>query len=87
MTCRGFKGGKLWENLAAEILDVCLWEALCTYGPDKVCEIDVTGKGVEYIVEMMLTIIEGSRPCEVGSVDWLGKFEDEGNLEEFFRVF
>ncbi|MEM2148215.1 MAG: AAA family ATPase, partial [Candidatus Bathyarchaeia archaeon] len=39
----GFCGNKLWENLAAEILDVCLVDALNAYGEDKVCELNVSG--------------------------------------------
>jgi adenylate kinase len=82
----GFKGRKLWENLAAEILDVCLWDAVSACGPDKVCEIDVSGKRVEDVVEEMLLVLEGRRKCRVGIVDWLGKLEGEGRLHEFMKL-
>ena len=42
----GFEEPKMWENLSAEILDICLVEALEAQ-PGKVCELDVTGKPVE----------------------------------------
>jgi adenylate kinase len=86
MENRGFEGRKLWENLAAEILDVCLWDAVSACGHDKVCEIDVTGKRVENIVEDMLLMLEGKRKCRVGIVDWLGKLEGEGRLQEFMKL-
>ena len=86
MENRGFKGMKLWENLAAEILDVCLWEAVSACGPDKVCEINVSGKRVEDIVESMISVLEGRKKCEVGIVDWLGKLEGEGRLHEFLKL-
>jgi len=85
MEDRGFKERKLWENLAAEILDVCLWDAVSACGSDKVCEIDVSGKRIEEVVEDMLLTLEGKRKCRVGIVDWLGKLEEEGRLHEFLK--
>ncbi|MEM1551690.1 MAG: adenylate kinase family protein [Candidatus Bathyarchaeia archaeon] len=82
----GFSGNKLWENLASEILDVCLVDALNAYGKEKVCEIDVTGKSVEDTVEKILSILNGSKKCRVGVVDWLGKLESEGLLNEYLRI-
>ncbi|MEM2972462.1 MAG: adenylate kinase family protein [Candidatus Bathyarchaeia archaeon] len=86
MEKRGFANGKLWENLASEILDVCLVEALEVYGGEKVCELDVTGKSVEEVVGEILQILAGRRKCRVGVVDWLGKLEREGRLEEFLKI-
>jgi len=87
MEDRGFKGKKLWENLAAEILDVCLWEAVRVSGVDKVCEIDISGKATEEVVEHITSVLEGKRKCWVGIVDWLGKLEAEGHLHEFLKDF
>ena len=87
MEDRGFKGRKLWENLAAEILDVCLWDAVSACGSDKVCEIDVSGKRVEEVVEDVISVLEGRKRCEVGLVDWLGKLEGEGRLHDFLKPF
>jgi adenylate kinase len=82
---RGYEEKKLWENLAAEILDVCLWDALSACGSDKVCEVNVSGKTVEAVVEEMMLVLEKRKECRYGIVDWLGKLEDEGQLEEFLR--
>ncbi|MCW3994491.1 MAG: adenylate kinase family protein [Candidatus Bathyarchaeota archaeon] len=82
----GFSGRKLWENLASEILDVCLCEALNVYENGKVCELDVSSKNVEEIVDEVLDVLNGSKECCVGVVDWLGKLESEGLLEEFLRI-
>jgi adenylate kinase len=84
---RGYDEKKLWENLAAEILDVCLWDALSACGADKVCEVDVSGKTVEAVVEEMMLVLEKRKECRYRIVDWLGKLEDEGQLEEFLRKF
>jgi len=82
---RGYEKKKLWENLAAEILDVCLWDALSACGSDKVCEIDVSGKTVETVVEEMMLVLEKRKDCRQGIVDWLGKLENDGQLEEFLK--
>jgi adenylate kinase len=85
MESRGFEGDKLWENLAVEILDVCLYDAVSVCGCKKVCELDVSGKAVDEVVEEMLTVLNGRKDCGVGIVDWLGKLEKLGCLEVFLR--
>ena len=84
---RGYPKKKVWENLAAEILDVCLCDAISACGADKVCEIDVSGKTVETVVEEMVLVLENKQECKIGTVDWLGKLENEGLLEEFLKKF
>ena len=87
MENRGFRNRKLWENLAAEILDVCLSDAVEACGVDRVCEIDASGKSVEEMVEDMILVLEGRRGCKVGTVDWLGKLDEEGRLHKFLEHF
>ncbi len=82
---RGFEGNKLWENLSAEILDVCLWDAVKLCGVDKVAEIDVTGTCIEEVVEEMLSVLDGEKKGEVGLIDWLGKLEAEGKLDLYLE--
>ena len=87
MENRGFNERKLWENLAAEILDVCLWDAVSACGSDKVCEIDVSGKRMKEVVEEVILVLEEKEKCRVGIIDWLGKLEGEGRLHEFLKHF
>ena len=84
---RDFGKKKVWENLAAEVLDVCLWDAVSACGSEKVCEIDVSDKKVEDIVKEMLSILDGEKNCRRGIVDWLGRLEAENRLHEFLRNF
>lgn len=84
---RGFKEEKIYENLAAEILDVCLVDAISACGSEKVCEIDVSDRGIEEVAEDALLILKGKKKCRVGIVDWLGKLEAEGRLRLFLRDF
>ena len=85
MERRGYSGKKLWENIEAEILDVCLMEAIDVCGKDKVCEIDATDMSIDEAVDEVLRVINGERKCSVGIVDWLGKLEREGVLEDFLK--
>jgi adenylate kinase len=87
MESRGFRERKLWENLAAEILDVCLWDAVRACGSEKLCEIDVSGKEIEEVVKEIVLILEGKRKRSLGIVDWLGKLEREGRLQDFLKDF
>ncbi|UCE29452.1 MAG: adenylate kinase family protein [Candidatus Bathyarchaeota archaeon] len=85
MENRGFEEEKLQENLAAEILDICLWEAVSACGQCKVCEVDVTGREIEEVVEEAIMVLKGKKKCRTGIVDWLGKLSEERRLRDFFR--
>lgn len=87
MERRGFNDAKLWENLGAEVLDVCLYDAIMNVGIEKVCEIDATSKTVENTVNEILSIIDGKKKCTVGTVDWLGTLEKENILDQYLRHF
>jgi broad-specificity NMP kinase len=81
----GFEGVKLWENLSAEILDVCLIEAVQAQ-EGKVCELDATGKTVEEVVSEIVDVLEGHKKCFVGIVDWLGMLEREGLTDQYLKA-
>jgi adenylate kinase len=85
MKKRGYSEPKQNENLSAEILDVCLVEAIRTQ-KGKVCGLDVTGKTVEDTLDRVLAVLDGKRQCSVGCVDWLGMLEREGKLDEYLKT-
>ncbi len=87
MERRGFNDAKLWENLGAEVLDVCLYDAIMNVGIEKVCEIDATSKTVENTVNEILSILGGKKKCTVGTVNWLGTLEKENILDQYLRHF
>jgi adenylate kinase len=82
----GFKDQKLWENLASEILDVSLIEALHEQDKTKICELDTTDKTPTQTVDEILAILENHKTCRFGSIDWLGMLEQEGKLEEYLKI-
>lgn len=84
---RGFNETKVMENVGAEILDVCLFDALKAYGKKKICEVDVSGRTVEDVADDIISLVNGRKECRVGFVDWLTKLEFEGRLDEFLASF
>lgn len=79
----GVKGKKNFENVAAEILDVCLWNTVNAYGAKKICEIDTTDKSPEDVVKVILAVLKGRIKTTIGIVDWLKKLDREGRVREF----
>ncbi len=84
---RGYKESKVAENIAAEVLDVCLFDEVKAYGKNKICEVDVSGRTIEDIVDEIICILNGCGKCRIGFVDWLTKLEVEGRLDEFLTTF
>ena len=83
---RGYTGRKLWENLASEILDVSLFEALAVHDKENVCEIEVSSKSVKDSVSSIISILNGFGECEIGIVDWLSKLEREGLFGDYVKI-
>jgi adenylate kinase len=81
----GFSGAKLWENLASEILDACLIEAVSEQSQHKVCELDITGKTPKTVSSEIRTILSEHRKCPLGRVDWLGTLENKGILDKYLK--
>ena len=82
---RGYNMKKIWENVDAEILDICLSDVLSTIDATRVCEIDVSGKNLDLIIEEITEILNTKKSCNFGKVDWLGKLELEGQLEDILK--
>jgi adenylate kinase len=85
MEKRGYAGSKLWENLQAEIIDVCLGEAV-QYHEGKVCELDATGKTTGQVVTEIVEVLEKRRSCLVGQIDWMGTLEKDGLLDQYLKT-
>ncbi len=86
MEKNGFQNAKVWENLASEILDVCLVEAVSKHEKEKVCELDVTGKSLGDAVNEVMAILDNRKKCRTGHIDWLGMLEAEGLLDDYLKI-
>jgi adenylate kinase len=80
LKARGYPDEKVRENVEAELLDVCLVEAIESLGAERVCEVDTTGRTPQGVVDEVMSTIRGSKPCRRGIVDWLGHPESKGLL-------
>ncbi|MEM1611650.1 MAG: AAA family ATPase, partial [Sulfolobales archaeon] len=78
---RGWGKEKSMENSEAEYLGVCLANALNEHPPEKICELDVTGKEPGTVAKKILEILEGNARCEHG-IDWTVSIDPE----ELYRV-
>jgi adenylate kinase len=81
LAARGYPEEKVRENVEAELLDVCLVEAIESLDAERVCEVDTTDKTPHEVVDEVMSTIRGSKPCRRGIVDWLGHPESRGLLE------
>ncbi|MCJ7632363.1 adenylate kinase family protein [Candidatus Bathyarchaeota archaeon] len=80
---RAYNEKKVSENVAAEVLDVCLIGAMKRFGKDRLHEIDVTSMDVGMVVTEILVVLNGEKEAKSGRVDWIAKLEEKGTLEKF----
>jgi adenylate kinase len=66
---KGFGDAKIDENIQAEALDICTFEAFQLY-TDKTNEIDTSNLNPQEIVEIIKNIIKGKIQFPVGKVDF-----------------
>ncbi len=78
---RGYDAKKMRENVEAELLDICLSEAIELHGSERVHEVDTTDKTAQEIVKEIDEVLSGARPPRVGVVDWLARPEAKQLLE------
>ncbi len=70
MKTKGWKAAKIRENIEAEAIDVCSYEAFEIHG-DKVNEIDTSDIPPEDVADLIIDVINGSKRFPVGNVDFL----------------
>ncbi|UCH37899.1 MAG: adenylate kinase family protein [Candidatus Bathyarchaeota archaeon] len=83
LQARGYKTKKIKENVAAEILDVCLVDAIAKQGVERVDEIDITEMSVKEVVDKIMKVLQGRIKPRFGGIDWLENLEMTGRLDEF----
>lgn len=74
---------KIKENILAEILDVCLVEALRAYGGRKVSELETSFISPFEAAHRAALILQGRSRQPAGDIDWIRRLTKEGRLIEF----
>ncbi len=75
---------KTVENLQAEILGVCLWDAAHNYGWKRIVEIDTTGMQPRYAVKTVVQALRHKGIQRKPRVDWLMDLRHQETLVRYF---
>ncbi len=87
LEAKGWSERKVRENVQAEILGSCTFNALNAYGSELVFEIDTTNLSEEEMVTMVLEIInEKPRKHRAGIINWLSLLDANNQLEKYFSL-
>lgn len=72
LVSRGWLRSKIRENVEAELIGVCLYEAVGLLGRRRVHEIDTTGKSSARVLREVTDLLGRKRDIgNAGAVDWL----------------
>ena len=77
----GYPARKVLENIEAELLGVCVEEAIDIYGSNLVYEVDNSSRSIDSTVEEMVCILSG-RSEGSERIDWFSRLLDEGILDK-----
>jgi adenylate kinase len=82
---KGWNERKVRENVQAEILGSCTFNALEAYGSKRVYEIDTSNLSEGETVSLARKIIdEKPREYRAGRINWLSLLDAENQLEKYF---
>jgi len=76
---------KISENLQAEILDICLWDAVKNYGWNRILEIDTTEKTPSHVIHLIMKDMHKKQTQRQPKVDWLLSLKRRGNLTRYLE--
>jgi adenylate kinase len=73
------------ENLLADILDVCLWDAVKAYGWTRILEIDTTRESTRHVVQRITKDLEKKQIQRQPQVNWLSTLKRRGILARYLK--
>ncbi len=76
---------KINENVLAEILDICLWDAVERYGERRISEIDTTDMTPRTVVKLALRELKMRQSKTQPEVDWLLTLGNERRLDRYVK--
>lgn len=71
---RGYPKRKISENVEAELVDVCLVEAIDKH--ENVIEVDATNKPPEKVVDEILELLNKGVKRKIGIIDWTEVYDE-----------
>jgi len=74
---------KIRENLQAEILDICLWDAVENYGWKRTSEIDTTSKSPREVAELAIRALDQRQLQKQPKVRWLSTLKRQRLLAAY----
>jgi len=85
LEAKGWNERKVRENIQAEILGSCTFNALEAYGSKRVYEIDTSNLSEEEMVSLARRIIDKKpKDYRSGRIDWLSLLDADNQLEKYF---
>ncbi len=78
---RGYPQKKIAENVLAEILGVCVNDAIDVCGMEKVYQINITRKNAGEIISEILEFLNAKRK-KSENIDWISEMERNGKIEK-----
>ncbi|MEM2518891.1 MAG: hypothetical protein QXE48_01270, partial [Nitrososphaerota archaeon] len=83
---RCYPESKIAENVAAEIIDKPLHDAVVKYGEDKVVQIDLSNRDVDELASRIaLEIVSGDPRRMNMKIDWISELEKISKLSEILE--
>ena len=76
---------KIAENVASELLDFCLKDAILLFGKNKTFEIDNSINLPNQTASIVLRILESNLPPKSRYIDWISKLEKEDSLQKILK--
>jgi adenylate kinase len=84
---RDYPPEKIRENVASEILGISFYDALKTFGKNKIIEFDATGKAPQQSAEEIILLLQNKLKHKIGMVDWLSLVYEKGDVQKFLEYY
>lgn len=84
-SARGYSDSKINDNVMSEILDICLVEALNSFGADSIVEIDTSRKQPIDIALEIAKIYNGQIKKSFNRINWLSNMSNEDSIQKYLN--
>jgi len=74
---------KISENVLAEILDICLWNAVQNYGWRRISEIDTTDKRPSRVLQLAIRALKQRKVRKQPKAQWLSSLKHQRLLMHY----